>query len=262
VQTSPLLSLMEHAARKAGESLYHDFKHRDSLLIEVKKPGDFVSQADRKAENIIVEILQEAYPKWGVLGEEGTDITAGETGCRWIIDPLDGTTNFLHGVPNWCVTIALEKDNDIVAALTLDVMRDELFTAESGKGAYLNGTRLRVSSEHDLEKCIAAIDGALYLEDDMAYLAGIWQKTYATCASTTVLCSAALTLAYTAAGRFAVSYVAGVQPWDVAAGLLLIREAGGIVTDLELKQAHHSKGQTIAANRTLHAKYCEVIGLK
>jgi len=253
---------MEHAAREAGVSLLRYFSHRDELIIDTKKPGDFVSQADREAEKIIVDILRAAHPDWGILGEEGSNEAVSADGYRWIIDPLDGTTNFLHGVPNWCVTIALEKDNDIIAAIIFDAIRNEFFHAEKGQGAFLNGKRLSISPEQDLGNCIAGIDGALYLEDDMAYLSKIWEKTYAACASTIVLCTAAMTLAYTAAGRFAVSHVAGVQPWDVAAGFLLIREAGGIVTDLGLNPAHHSKGQSVAGNPDLHEKYIKIIGLK
>lgn len=258
---SPVLSLMADAAKKAGDSLLHDFSHRDQLLIDVKKPGDFVSQADRKAEKIIVDILRETYPDWGIMGEEGTAFDASSDGYRWIIDPLDGTTNFLKGVPNWCVTIALEQHDEIIAALTFDAIRNELFYAEKGQGAFVNGVRLQVSQDDDLENCICGIDGALYKDDDMAYLAGVWEKTYAAAASTTVLCTAALTLAYTAAGRFAVCHVAGVHAWDVAAGILLIREAGGIVTDRALNPANHLQGEAVAGNAGLHKNYVSVIGL-
>lgn len=258
---SPTLALMKHAAEQAGDSLLQDFSSRERLIVEQKKPGDFVSQADRKAEKIIVDILRAAHPGWGILGEEGTNEAAGPDGHRWIIDPLDGTTNFLNGVPNWCVTIGLEHQGEIIAGVTWDVLRNELFYAEKGQGAFLNGHRLSVSRAENLIDGIGGIDGALSSEEDMQYLAGIWHKTYAELASTVVLCSAALTMAYTAAGRFAVCHVAGVQPWDIAAGILLIREAGGVVTDRRLQPVDHLKGEAVAGSSGLYKKYVVMLGL-
>lgn len=257
---SETLALMEHAAREAGVSLLQDFANRDALVIEAKKPSDFVSQADRKSEQIIVNILRTARPDWGILGEEGSDISAGESGYRWIIDPLDGTTNFLHGLPNWCVTIALEKEGEIIAAMTFDVIRDELFFAEKGQGAFLNHKKITVFAGSELDRGIVGMDTGWF--DDIDYLANTWRQGYDHAASIITLGAAALTLAYMAAGRFAVCHVVGVQPWDVAAGILLIREAGGVVTDLSLAPAQPDKGETVAGNPGLHDKYTTLIGLK
>jgi myo-inositol-1(or 4)-monophosphatase len=258
------ISVMIKAAEKAARSLIRDFNEVEKLQISVKGPGDFVSRADKRAEEIIVESLSKDRPEWGFLGEEGTSKIGSDPRYRWIIDPLDGTNNFLHGVPHWAITVALEKDGEIVAGITYDPVRQEMFRAEKGSGAIMNNTRLRVSGRKDITQAILVTDNAL---KDKASLEAYEQKM--TMVGTVpglairTFGSAALDLAYVAAGRFDGFYLhGGTYTWDLATGILLIREAAGVATDLDLKPAVPEKGNVLAGNPVLHKAFAELIGLK
>ncbi|MBB1491514.1 MULTISPECIES: inositol monophosphatase family protein [unclassified Paracoccus (in: a-proteobacteria)] len=226
------LNLMIKAARKAGRSLVKDFREVENLQVSSKGPGDFVSRADREAERIIKEDLRTARPNYGWVGEE-TGAEAGEDPTRrWIVDPLDGTTNFLHGLPHWAVSIGLEHKGEIVAAVVFDPAKDELFTAEKGDGAFVNDKRLRVSGRRDMNSAIFATGVPFGAKTTLPATLKDLARLMPVCAGVRRWGSAALDLAYVAAGRYDGYWERGIQPWDIAAGILLVREAGGFVEPL------------------------------
>lgn len=253
---SPNLTVMIKAVEKAARSLVRDFGEVEKLQVSVKGPGDFVSRADRRSEEILVESLQKDRPEWGFLNEEGGVIAGTDSRYRWIIDPLDGTSNFLHGIPHWCLTMALEKDGEIIAGLTYDPVRQEMFRAEKGGGAFMNNSRLRVSGRKDLDRAVVALGSTLRTEQDVLNFQNTWAKIFRSCAGVRQFAVAGLNLAYVAAGRFDINYMlGGVKPWDIAAGILLVREAGGTVTDLKLGGAMFDRFEVFAANPLLHGKF-------
>ncbi|MDB5478588.1 MAG: suhB [Alphaproteobacteria bacterium] len=262
---SPNLSVIERAIEKASRSLVRDFNEVEKLQISVKGPGDFVSKADRRAEELLVESLRRDRPDWGFMGEEGTSEKGKDERYRFIIDPLDGTENFLHGIPQWSVTVALEKEGEIVAGMTFDPVRQEMFRVEKGTGAFMNHTRLRVSGRKEVLNTVVALDiGRPVNEPErVTVFTDILQKAYLNGATTRLTAGAALDLAYVAAGRYDAYYLlGGAKPWDVATGLLLVREAGGIVTDLSLKPTHHTEaGAMLATTVGLQKKLLEKLGL-
>ena len=253
---SPNLAVMVKAVEKAARSLVRDFGEVEKLQVSIKGPGDFVSRADRRSEEILVESLQQDRPEWGFLNEEGGVIKGRDPKYRWIIDPLDGTANFLHGIPHWCITMALEKEGEIIAGITYDPVRQELFRAEKGGGAFMNNARLRVSGRKELDRSIVAAGTVLRGDEDIVRFQELWALIFRNCAGIRQFAVAGLNLAYVAAGRCDINYMlGGVKPWDIAAGILLVREAGGTITDLKLGQDMLGKGEVFAANPILHAKF-------
>jgi myo-inositol-1(or 4)-monophosphatase len=250
---SATLNVMVEAAEKAGRALLRDFGEVEHLQVSKKGPGDFVSNADLKAEKIIMETLQKARPTYGFYMEEGGEKPGTDKSFRWLIDPLDGTTNFLHGLPHWSVSIALEKDKEIIAGLVYDPVKDEMFLGEKGAGAYTSKGRLRVSARTDLASSLIAIGGARtgnkHYETYMAELDAV--TPHAT--GTRRFGSAALDLAYVAAGRFEAFWERELNAWDVGAGTLLVREAGGIVTDLDGGKDYVYGRSLLAGNPAIHA---------
>ncbi|GLR51358.1 inositol monophosphatase [Shinella yambaruensis] len=256
---SALLNVMVQAAFKAGKSLARDFGEVQNLQVSLKGPGDYVSQADRKAEKLIREELMKARPTYGFLGEESDEIIGTDGAHRWIVDPLDGTTNFLHGIPCFAISIALERNGEIVAAVVLNPATDELFTAERGGGAFLNDRRLRVAARKNLSDAVIGCGvphlgrgnhGKFLIElrHVMGEVAGMRR-----------LGSASLDLAYVAAGRFDGFWERDLAPWDLAAGILLIREAGGYATDLAGGSAMLDTGTVVAGNEYIHKALSEVV---
>ena len=220
---------MIQAARKASRRLVRDFGEVENLTVSVKGAGDFVSAADRKAEETIREMLMEARPNYGWLGEESDPVEGKDPTRRWIVDPLDGTTNFLNGIPHWAISIALEQKGEIVAGVVYDPAKDEMFVAEKGTGAWMNDRRLRVSGASEPSRMLFAtglpFGGRPGLPDMMQDLAAILPRT----SGVRRLGSAALDLAYVAAGRYTGYWERKLNAWDIAAGLILVREAGGLV---------------------------------
>jgi myo-inositol-1(or 4)-monophosphatase len=256
---SALLNVMVQAAMKAGKSLSRDFGEVQNLQVSLKGPGDYVSQADRKAEKIVREELLKARPTYGFLGEESDEIKGTDGAHRWIVDPLDGTTNFLHGIPHFAISIGLERDGEIVAGVVYEPTRDEMFWAEKGIGAYLNDRRLRVSARRQLADAVIGT-GLPFRErgDHPQYLATLARVMAAT-SGVRRFGAAALDLAYVAAGRFDGFWEYGLFPWDIAAGLLLVREAGGFVSDLGGGQSMMTSGDVLAANGHLHLPLAAMI---
>ena len=260
MQGSANLNLMIKAARKAGRSLVKDFREVENLQVSSKGPGDFVSKADREAERIIKEELMGGRPTYGWLGEETGEDEGQDPTRRWIVDPLDGTSNFLHGLPHWSVSIALEHKGEIVSAVVFDPAKDEMFVAEKGAGAWLNDTRrLRVSGRKAMIESIFAtgipFGGKGTLPATLQDLARLTPAT----AGIRRWGSAALDLAYVAAGRFEGYWERGIKAWDIAAGMLLVREAGGFVGPMREGDNPLEKGAVIAANADLFNSFATII---
>jgi myo-inositol-1(or 4)-monophosphatase len=256
---SALLNVMIGAARKAARPLQRDFGEVEKLQVSLKGPANFVTAADRRAEETLRAELTRARPGYGFLGEEGGRHQGSDQTHTWIVDPLDGTTNFLHGIPQFAISIALERSGTIVAGLVYNPASDELFTAERGKGAFLNDQRLRVAGRKRLAEAVVACGLPHYGHGDIALgqreLVAVQEKV----AGLRRFGAASLDLAFLAAGRFDGYWERSLSPWDMAAGLLLVREAGGFVTDLDGGDAMFAKGHIIAGNETMHRELLAIL---
>jgi myo-inositol-1(or 4)-monophosphatase len=250
---SALMNVMLGAARKAGRSLARDFGEVEQLQVSRKGPADFVSVADEKAERILKEELQKARPTYGFLMEESGETPGTDGQHRWIVDPLDGTTNFLHGLPHFCISVALERAGEIVAGVILDPIKDELYWAERGVGAYLNDRRIRVSSRRNLGEALLATGIPFQEHGDHSAFATELTAVMPKVAGVRRFGAAALDLAYVAAGRYEGFWESGLSPWDMAAGILLVREAGGYVTEIGGGEKMLDSGSVLAANDKLHS---------
>jgi myo-inositol-1(or 4)-monophosphatase len=252
VRSSPVINVMASAARKAARRLNRDFGEVEQLQVSLKGPGEFVSTADLQAERILKAELVRARPGYGLLFEEGGATEGSDPQHRWIVDPLDGTTNFLHGIPHFAISIALERDGEIVAGLVYEPTRDEMFWAEKGAGAYLNDRRLRVSGRRQLADAVIGTGIPFGGRGDHPEYLATLARVMAATSGVRRLGAAALDLAYVAAGRYDGFWEFGLFPWDIAAGLLLVREAGGFVSDLAGGQTMMTSGDVLAANGHLH----------
>lgn len=231
------LNVMIKAARAAGRSLVKDFREVENLQSSMKGAGDFVSRADLRAQEILENELREARPNYGWLAEEAKEEVIGKDPTRrWIVDPLDGTTNFLHGMPHWAVSIGLEHKGDVVAGVVFDPAKDEMFFAEKGQGAWMNQTRMRVSGRRMMIESVFATGlpfaNNAYLPATLKDLGQLLPQ----CAGVRRWGAAALDLAYVAAGRYEGYWERGLKPWDLAAGIVLVREAGGLVEPIREDQ--------------------------
>jgi myo-inositol-1(or 4)-monophosphatase len=269
LRLSPHMTVMQNAAQKAARRLLRDFNEVENLQVSIKGPSDFVSQADLRAEATIREELAKARPGYSFLMEESGASGSENWSWRWIVDPLDGTTNFLHGVPHWCISIALERRlpdgaGEIVAGMIYNPVVDEMFWAERGIGAYLNEKRLRVSARREIKDALFATG--------IPFAAVSAQRRLAFARTLGVLMpqvagirrfgAAALDLAWVAAGRYDGFWELGLKPWDMAAGLIIVREAGGFVTDAAGKETtmlEAAGNDIVAANPNMHARLLEVV---
>ena len=253
---SAILNVIVGAATKAGRGLARDFGEVENLQVSVKGPGDFVSVADKRAEEIIQRELEKARPNYGFLMEESDEIIGSDGQHRWIVDPLDGTTNFLHGLPHFCVSIGLERQMaggpQIVAGVVFNPVTNELFEAERGGGAFLNDRRLRVSGRRDLAECVVGMGMPSIGRGDMARFRDETDIMLPRVASTRHSGATALDLAYVAAGRLDGYWDYALQPWDIAAGMLLVREAGGTVSDDRDRDRALQSGDIVAGNAPVH----------
>ena len=253
---SASLEIMIRAATKAARSLARDFGEVEQLQVSIKGPGDFVSAADRRAENVIKEELKRGRPDYGLdHGGERRSRPASSPHNRWIVDPLDGTTNFLHGLPHWAISIALEQHGEITSGIVFDPLRNELFSAERGQGAYVNDRRLRVSKRSDMRMALIAC--GLPIQDWKGRELGFtrqMEKVADECGGLRRLGVASLDMAYVAAGRQDGYWEHGTKIWDVAAGVLLVREAGGRVGRLEGDEELFADGTVIAGNPDIYDK--------
>lgn len=260
LNVSPTLNVMISAARKAGRSLIRDFGEVEQLQVSVKGPANFVSIADTKAEDIIFKELSKARPGYGFLMEERGHVDGVDKSHRWLIDPLDGTTNFLHSNPMFAVSIGLEREGQLVAGVIYNPASDQLFTAEKGKGAFMNDRRLRVAARKSLGDALLTTgiphrgrEGhprfLREMETVMKEVAGIRRTG-----------SAALDLAFVAAGRFDGYWERNLKPWDLAAGIVIVREAGGLVTDLDGADKMLETGDVLASNIQMQKLLMPLVG--
>lgn len=248
---SPALNVMVKAAEKAARGLVRDFGELEQLQVSVKGVSDFVSAADLRAEKVIRQELSKARPGYGFLLEEGGEIVGEDKSQRWIVDPLDGTTNFLHGIPHFAISIALERDGEIITGLIYNPITADTFWAEKGNGAFFNDRRMRVSGRRRIDESVIATgiphkgrgEAAPYLrqlKNVMGQTAGIRRMG-----------AASLDLAWVAAGRYDGYWEWGLKPWDVAAGVLMVREAGGYVSGIDGRDPI-ATGNLVASNEPLH----------
>ena len=259
MQGSANLNIMIKAARRAGRSLSKDFREVENLQATAKSPGDFVSKADIAAEAILREDLMEARPNYGWMAEESDEEVGKDPTRRWIVDPLDGTTNFLHGLPHWGVSIALEFKGEIVSAVVYDPSKDEMFVAEKGQGAWLNEGRLRVSGRTKMIECIFATGVPFGGRADLPETLQDMARILPGCAGVRRWGAAALDLAYVAAGRYDGYWERGLHAWDIAAGLLIVRESGGLVEPIDRKGDVLNDGAMIAANGGMFDAFAKLV---
>lgn len=258
------MTIMDRAARKAGAKLRRDFNEVQQLQVSRKGPADFVSKADRASEDTIYNELNKARPDWALLMEEGGEIPGDPAKPRFIVDPLDGTSNFLHGIPHFSISIAVEEPlssgkREITSALVYQPLTDESFWAEKGRGAWLMDRRLRVSARRELPDALIATGIPFLGHGDFPQWTRIFGAIAPEVAGIRRLGSAALDLAWVAAGRFDGYWESDLQPWDVAAGMLLVREAGGFVTDFRGGERAMERNEYLAANDGLHSRLHKLV---
>jgi myo-inositol-1(or 4)-monophosphatase len=260
MQGSANLNLMIKAARRAGRSLVKDFREVENLQVSMKGAGDFVSKADIAAQKILKQELMEGRPNYGWMAEENGEVIEGKDPTRrWIVDPLDGTTNFLHGLPHWAISIALEHKGEIVAGIVFDPAKDEMFVAEKGFGAFMNETRIRVSGRRSMIECIFATGLPFGGRADLPETLRDMGRLLPQCAGVRRWGSAALDLAYVAAGRYDGFWERGLKPWDLAAGMILVKEAGGFQEPMNPEGRVLDDGEIIAANELIFERFAKVI---
>ncbi len=262
---SGIITVMERAARKAGAKLRRDFGEVEHLQVSRKGPADFVSRADQQAEATLVEELQRARPDWGFLLEEGGTVEGARGKPRWVVDPLDGTSNFLHGIPHFAISIAVQDARpdggwgDFIAGIVYQPITDESFWAERGRGAWRHDQRLRVSARRDLADALIATGIPYFGHGDAVAWSRIFGAVSPEVAGIRRFGAASLDLAWVAAGRYDGFWESDLRPWDVAAGMLLVREAGGFVTDYRGGERSIERAEILAANDGLHSKLHKLV---
>src|SRR5882724_1608337 len=256
---SALLNVMIKAAHKASRALKRDFGEVERLQVSLKGPANFVTAADRRAEDTLRQELEHARPGYGFLGEEGGMREGSDKTHRWIVDPLDGTMNFLHGIPHFAISIALEREGTMVAGVVYAPVSDDLFTAERGKGAFLNDQRLRVAARKRLGDAVVACALPHPSRGDVELTHKEHHAVQAEVAGLRRFGAAALDLAWVAAGRLDAYWERSLSPWDMAAGIALVREAGGFVTDLDGREDMLKTGGIIAATDAIHRELLQTL---
>lgn len=255
----PMLNIAVRAARNAGKVIIRSFEQLDKVEVESKGSNDFVTSVDTAAEEAIIETIRKSYPEHTIIGEESGVLTGSDDDYQWIIDPLDGTTNFIKGIPHFAVSIALKVKGKLDQSVIFDPIRGELFTASRGKGAQLNGMRIRVKAHKDLSATILAtgfpFKNKQHTNAYMAMFTTLFQKT----SDLRRAGSAALDLAYVASGRVDGFFEIGLKPWDTAAGELLVIEAGGLVTDFIGGHNHATSGNIVASSTRLQKEILKSI---
>jgi myo-inositol-1(or 4)-monophosphatase len=248
---SATLNVMIAAARKAARALKRDFGELENLQVSLKGPANFVTAADRRAEETLYQELLKARPGYGFLGEESGKREGSDKTHTWIVDPLDGTTNFLHGIPQFAISIGLEREGALIAGVVYNPAGDELFIAERGKGAFLNDKRIRVAARTRLDQAVVACGLSHIGRGDIALNQRETAAMQGKVAGLRRFGAAALDLAWIAAGRLDAYWERDLSPWDMAAGVVLVREAGGFISDLDGGDAMLAKGHIVAGNETL-----------
>ena len=257
--SSANINVMIKACRKASKTLIRDFGEIENLQVSVKGPGDFVTASDKKVEKILIEELQKARPNYSILSEEIGKISNDES-YKWIIDPIDGTANFLHGIPHFAISIGLEQDGEIICGIIYDPIKDEMFVAEKGNGSYLNNQRIRVSSRSKLKDCIIFTGGPkIEAKDRESSLKEYYNFSSKVQIPIRKLGSAALDMAYVAAGRCDGFWQRHLEYWDIAAGIILVKESGGLVTDYYGEYKYLENKTLLVANSKINKEMIEVL---
>jgi myo-inositol-1(or 4)-monophosphatase len=256
---SALLNVMIAAARKAARALKRDFGEVEKLQVSLKGPANFVTAADRRAEETLFAELSKARPGYGFLGEEGGVREGADKTHRWIVDPLDGTTNFLHGIPHFAISIGLEREGTVIAGLIYNPANDDMFIAERGKGAFLNEQRIRVAGRSRLADAVVACGLPHIGRGDIALARKETGGMQEHVAGLRRFGAAALDLAWVAAGRIDAYWERDIKPWDMAAGMILVREAGGFISDCDGGTDMFVKGHIVAGNDTMQKEVLRVL---
>ncbi|RTL52193.1 MAG: inositol monophosphatase [Bradyrhizobiaceae bacterium] len=256
---SALINVMVKAARRAGRSLKRDLGEIENLQVSLKGPANFVSAADRRAEEMLYDDLTKARPGYGFLGEEGGTREGSDKSNTWIVDPLDGTTNFLHGIPQFAISIGLEREGTVVAGVIYNPANDELYIAERGKGAFLNDTRLRVAGRKKLDECVIACGLPHIGRGDHEQSRREMTEMQNRVAGLRRFGAASLDLAFVAAGRLDGYWERNLKPWDIAAGLIMVREAGGIVSGIEGHDNALQTGHVVAGNEFVQSELVKIL---
>ena len=257
---SPQINIITKACMKASRPLIRDFGEIENLQVSSKGPGDFVTSADKRTEKIIIEELQKAHPDYGIITEESGIINKANTNNRWIIDPIDGTTNFLNGIPQYAISIGYEEENEIKCGVIFDPIKNEMFCAEKGNGAYLNNSRIRVSNKKKLKDALLVTGGPRQSSKIKEEIFSEFIKV-----SNSVLSpvrkfgSAALDVAYVACGRFDGYWQRELNYWDIAAGIIILKEAGGFVNFFEKDNESPLKRNILASNSNIHDELSNLI---
>jgi len=257
--SSANINVMVSACRKAAKTLIRDFGEIEKLQVSLKGPGDFVTASDKKVEKILIDELQKARPKYSILSEE-IGLIKNEEEFKWIIDPIDGTANFLHGIPHFAISVGLERNKEIICGIIFDPIKDEIFLAEKGNGAYLNNQRIRVSARKNLENCIIFTGGPNSTSKDKDLVLEEYKKFSSKLfIPVRKMGSASLDMAYVAAGRCDGFWQRNLKYWDIAAGIILVKEAGGFVTDFSGNNEYIENKTIIAANSRINEEMIKIL---
>ena len=258
----PLLSseinVLEKVCNKASKIIIRDFGEIEKLQVSKKGPGDFVTKTDKKVEQIIIEELEKARPGFNILAEEGGTVE-NKSEYTWIIDPIDGTTNFMHGIPHFAISIGLEKSGELIVGIIFDPIKNEMFYAEKGRGAYLNNSRIRVSSRNTIADSVALTGGPAFSETHKQNFYEEYVAMSNHFHQVRKLGSAALDLAYVAAGRAEVFWHKKLNYWDIAAGIIIVKEAGGTITDYKGKEFKHTNKELLATNSRIDLETTKIL---
>ena len=256
---SPQINIITRACMKASRSLIRDFGEIENLQVSTKGPGDFVTSADKRTEKIIIEELQKAHSDYGIITEETGIINKSNTKNRWIIDPIDGTINFLNGVPHFAISIGYEEENEIKCGVIFDPIKNEMFCAEKGNGAYLNNSRIRVSNKKKLRDALLVTGGPKYTSEIKEEIFSEFIKVSKNIPHIRKFGSAALDMAYVACGRFDGYWQRELKYWDIAAGIIILKEAGGFIDFFETNIKDPLKKNILASNSNIHDELSDLI---
>ena len=260
--SSPQINLITRACMKASRSLIRDFGELENLQVSSKGPGDFVSSADKRTEKTIIEELQKAHPEYGIVTEETGIINKSNIKNRWIIDPIDGTMNFLNGIPQFAISIAYEEDDEIICGVIFNPITNEMFCAEKGNGAYLNNSRIRVSNKKKLKDALLVTGGPNGASKIKNKIYSEYINVSNNVSNVRKFGSAALDMAYVACGRFDGYWQRELNYWDIAAGVIILREAGGFIDFFEDDLSYPLKKNVLASNSNIHQELKELINKK
>ena len=259
---SPQINIITRACMKASKPLIRDFGEIENLQVSSKGPGDFVTSADKRTEKIIIEELQKAHPDYGIVAEESGIINKANTNNRWIIDPIDGTTNFLNGIPQFAISVGYEEENEIKCGVIFDPIKNEMFCAEKGNGAYLNNSRIRVSNKKKLKDALLVTGGPRVESKIKDKIFSEYINVSKNVSNVRKFGSAALDMAYVACGRFDGYWQRELNYWDIAAGIIILRESGGFVDFFEEDTSSTLKKNILATNSNIHDELKELIKKK